>query len=196
MRRPERIAALLFVASVISVFACTKEKPAPPKEHGESLALGAAAIELPIHALLKSDHNPDTESAKSSHLYELTDHSMLLVQELENRYPSCDAFLDALFAAESKSKADLGLKPIRNVEILSRHDQDGVKGIYVEAGMRSAMDLKSGRAYHGLILLTICDPGAALSVSLTTRVPGPITAEMRKTVADMASSLTLKKSGR
>jgi hypothetical protein len=59
--------------------------------------------------------------------------------------------------------------------------------------MRSAMDLKSGRAYHGLILLTICDPSAALSVSLTTRVPGLITVEMRKMVADIASSLTVKK---
>ena len=193
MRWTERIAGLLFVASLVSVFACKKEPPAPPKEHGERLALGAATIELPLRALLKSDHNPDTESAKSSHLYELTDHSILLVQELANGYPTCDAFLDALFAAESKSKADEGLKPIRNVEVLSRHDLDGAKGIYVEAGMRSAMDLKSGRAYHGLILLTICDPSAAVSLSLTTRVPGLITAEMRKTVADMASSLTPKK---
>jgi hypothetical protein len=193
MRRTERIAGLLFVASLVSVAACKKEPPAPPKEHGEPLALGAATIELPIGALLKSDHNPDTESAKSSHLYELSDHSILLVQELVNRDASCDTFLDALFAAESKSKADDGLKPIRKVEVLSRHDLDGFKGIYVEAGMRSAMDLKSGRAYHGLILLTICDPSAALSVSLTTRVPGLITVEMRKMVADIASSLTVKK---
>ena len=192
-RRQHVIAGLWLVASWVSISACKNERSAPPKEHGESLVLGAASIELPLRALLKSDHNPDPESAKSSHLFELSDHSILLVQELANREKNCDAFLDALFAAESKSKADEGLKPIRNVEILSRHDQDGVKGIYVEAGMRSGMDLQSKRAYHGLILLTICDPGAALSISLTTRVPGPITAEMRKTVADMSSSLTLKK---
>ncbi len=193
MRQRQLIVVLSFVASLVTVSACKKEPPAPPKEHGESLVLGAATIELPLRALLKSDHNLDTESAKSSHLYELRDHSILLVQEIANHDKSCDAFLDALFAAESKSKADEGLKPARNVEILSRHDLHGVKGIYVEAGMRSGMDLQSGRAYHGLILLTICDPGAALSISLTTRVPGPISAEMRKTVADVASSMTLKK---
>ncbi|MEO6419139.1 MAG: hypothetical protein ABIP39_07020 [Polyangiaceae bacterium] len=187
------IAASLLALSLATACAKDPPPPAPAKEHGERLALGSASVELPVGARLKSDAIGDPDSVKASHLYELTNHSALLVQELANADKNCDAYLDALFAAESKSKNDDGLKPIRSVEILSRHVVNGAKAVYVEAGMRSPMELKIGRPYRAVVLLTICDPGAVVSISASARTPGPVTVEMRNTVEEMAASLTLKK---
>lgn len=53
----------------------------------------------------------------------LTNHAVLLLQERSSPDKSCDAYLDELFAAET---------------------MNGAKAIYVEAGMRSKMELQIG----------------------------------------------------
>ncbi len=180
--------------ALLLVTACAKDPPpVPAKEHGETLVLGAATVELPIGAVLRTEDNGEPEAAKSSHLYELTNHAVLLLQERVNPNPSCDAYLDELFAAETRSKNDEGLRQIRSVDILSRHEVNGAKTIYVEAGLRSKMDLKIGRTYRPVVLLTICNPGVVVSISESARAPGPVTVEMRNTVEAIAASLTVKK---
>jgi hypothetical protein len=189
-----RVTTLLLSLVFSGATACAKAPPpTPPKEHGAILAVGTASIELPLGAVLKSEANSEPESAKSSHLYQLPGGGALLVQERVNPEKSCDAFLDGLFAEETKIKNDETLTPIRSVEILSRHVVNGANAVYVEAGMRSKMELQIGRPYRGIVLLTICDPTVVVSISESTRRPGPVSVEMRNIVDEMASSLKLKK---